>query len=127
MRSTKFICRNVFCSGNFQALRVFACNNFKQGRIEHDNTNHRRDCKLVVKKFDGAIRSLVDAIAGLKVPGGPYSDEVCKAARNVAKSLPKVGTPTRPTYRLTEIAIPGVSISHAWRMESEVSSSNVPG
>ena len=47
------------------------------------------DCKLVVKKFDGAIRSLVDAIAGQKVPGGPYSDEVCKAARNVAKAYPK--------------------------------------
>ena len=32
------------------------------------------DCKLVVKRFDDAIRSLVDAIAGQNVPGGPYSD-----------------------------------------------------
>jgi hypothetical protein len=44
------------------------------------------DCKLVIKKFDDAIRSLVDAVAGRNVPGGPYSDEVYKAARNVVKA-----------------------------------------
>jgi len=47
------------------------------------------DCKLVVKKFDDAIRSLVEAIAGQKVPRGPYSDQVYEAARNVAKGYPK--------------------------------------
>jgi hypothetical protein len=47
------------------------------------------DCKRVVKKFDDAIRSLVEAIAGQNVPGEPYSDEVYKAARNVAKAYPK--------------------------------------
>jgi hypothetical protein len=46
------------------------------------------DCKLVVKKFDDAIRRLV-AIAGQNVPREPYSDEVYKAARNVAKAYPK--------------------------------------
>ena len=47
------------------------------------------ECKRVLKKFDDAIRSLVDAIAGQNVPGGPYSDEVYKAARNVAKAYRK--------------------------------------
>jgi hypothetical protein len=47
------------------------------------------DCKRVLKKFDDDIRSLVDAVAGHDVTGGPYSDEVYKAARNVAKGYPK--------------------------------------
>jgi hypothetical protein len=47
------------------------------------------ECKRVLKKFDDAIRSLVDAAADHDVPGGPYSDEVYKAAQNVAKGYPK--------------------------------------
>ena len=47
------------------------------------------DCNLVAKKFDDAIRSLVDAVARPNVLGGPYSDEVYKAARKVAKAYPK--------------------------------------
>jgi hypothetical protein len=48
------------------------------------------DGKRVLKKFDDDIRLLVDAAAaGHDVPGGPYSDEVYKAARNVAKAYPK--------------------------------------
>jgi hypothetical protein len=43
------------------------------------------DCRLVVKRFDDAIRSLVDAVARQNVTGGPYSDEVYKAAGNVTK------------------------------------------
>ena len=47
------------------------------------------DCNLVVKKFDDAIRLLVDAVAGQNVLGGPYSDEVYRAARHIAKAYPK--------------------------------------
>ena len=47
------------------------------------------DCKLAVKKFDKSITALVDAVASQNVPCGPYSDQVYKAARNVAKAYPK--------------------------------------
>ena len=47
------------------------------------------DCNLVVKKFEDSIRSLVDAAARQNVLDGPYSDEVYKAARKVAKAYPK--------------------------------------
>ena len=47
------------------------------------------DCKRVIKKFDDAIRSLVDAAASQDVSRGPYSYEVYEAARNVAKGYRK--------------------------------------
>ena len=47
------------------------------------------DCKRVIKKFDDSITALVDAVASQNVPHGPYSDQVYKAARNVAKAYPK--------------------------------------
>ena len=62
------------------------------------------DCKRVIKKFDDFITALVDAVASQNVLRGPYSDEVYKAAKNVAKAYPKMETATRSTHRLTEIA-----------------------
>ena len=47
------------------------------------------DCKLVIKEFDNSITALVDAVVSQNVPQGPYSDQVYKAARNVAKAYPK--------------------------------------
>ena len=46
------------------------------------------DCKRVIKKFDDLITALVDAVASQNVLRGPYSDEVYKAAKNVAKAYP---------------------------------------
>ena len=44
------------------------------------------ECRLLIKRFDDAIRSLADAVARHNQPNGPYSDEVYKAAKIIAKN-----------------------------------------
>ena len=44
------------------------------------------ECRLLIKRFDDAIRSLADAVARQTQPNGPYSDEVYKAAKIIAKN-----------------------------------------